>query len=175
MTSCEQLRYLPCRLRFNVGREGRAAGPDTSIAAVKVLRRTRESSGRLPASNVCLVPGWVKRATRKQYEHCAESVSPPRFLQLLRHIIPPGIGHLGVLHSRLNIRVPDPILQPLHAESLAKLVRGAAMLQYMKMPKERWDARRGAVLLHQQMERGAVDRPLLLRQEHRAPERIRAP
>src|SRR5438046_10144806 len=32
------------------------------------------------------------------------------------------------------------------------------------------DAGRGAVLLHQQMECGAVDRPLLLRQENRARE-----
>src|SRR5712664_4012248 len=46
-------------------------------------------------------------------------------------------------------------------------MRGAAVLKYMKMPELLRDAGRGAVLLHQQMERGAVDRPLLLRQEDR--------
>src|SRR5206468_767421 len=49
-------------------------------------------------------------------------------------------------------------------------MRGAAVLKYMKMPELLRDAGRGAVLLHQQMERGAVDRPLLLAQEDRARE-----
>src|SRR5437660_10301861 len=44
---------------------------------------------------------------------------------------------------------------------------GAAVLQYMEMPQGRRDAGRGAVLLHQEMERRAVDRPLLFAQEDR--------
>src|SRR5438034_25446 len=51
----------------------------------------------------------------------------------------------------------------------------AAMFQYMKMPEQRRDSGRGAVLLHEQMERGSVDRPLLLRQEDRARGGFRAP
>src|SRR3989442_6063203 len=47
-------------------------------------------------------------------------------------------------------------------------MRGAAVLQYMEMPQFLGDAGRGAVLLHQQVERRAVDRSLLLRQEDRA-------
>src|SRR5216683_1135385 len=47
-------------------------------------------------------------------------------------------------------------------------MRGAAVFEYVKMPEVRWDAGRGAVLLHQQVERGAVDRPLLFAQEDRA-------
>src|SRR2546425_1823915 len=46
-------------------------------------------------------------------------------------------------------------------------MRGAAVLQYMEMPQGRRDAGRGAVLLHQEMERRAVDRPLLFAQEDR--------
>src|SRR5437899_13075970 len=38
----------------------------------------------------------------------------------------------------------------------------------MKMPELFRDAGHGAVLLHQQVERGSVDWPLLLRQENRA-------
>src|SRR5437870_13648960 len=49
-------------------------------------------------------------------------------------------------------------------------MRGAAVLQYMEMPQGRRDAGRGAVLLHQEMERRAVDRPLLFAQEDRAGE-----
>src|SRR2546427_3547838 len=40
----------------------------------------------------------------------------------------------------------------------------------MEMAELRRDAGGGAVLFHQQMKRGAVDRPLLLRQENRARE-----
>src|SRR6266571_4404942 len=47
-------------------------------------------------------------------------------------------------------------------------MRGAAVLNYMKMPELLRDAGGGAVLLHQQMECGSVDWPLLLRQENRA-------
>src|SRR5437016_10522682 len=45
---------------------------------------------------------------------------------------------------------------------------GAAVLQHVEVPQFLRDAGRGAVLLHQQMERRAVDRPLLLGQEDRA-------
>src|SRR5437016_8311324 len=48
---------------------------------------------------------------------------------------------------------------------------GAAMFEHVKMPELRRDAGRGAVLLHQEMKRGAVDRPLLLRQEDRTRKR----
>src|SRR5437899_11773464 len=44
---------------------------------------------------------------------------------------------------------------------------GAAMFEHVKVPQFLGDAGRGAVLLYQQMERGAVDRPLLLGQEDR--------
>ena len=91
----------------------------------------------------------------------------PALIELLRHIVPPGIRHLSVLHGRLNVGVSDPVLDALHAESLAQLMRGAAVLEHMEMAELRRNAGSGAVLLHQQMERGAVDRPLLLRQEDR--------
>src|SRR5437773_12020119 len=45
---------------------------------------------------------------------------------------------------------------------------GAAMLEHVEMPELLRDAGRSTVLLHQQVERRAVDRPLLLRQEDRA-------
>src|SRR5947209_3246816 len=44
----------------------------------------------------------------------------PRLLELLRHIIPPRIRHLGIFHGRLNVRVSDPVLDPLHAKALAQ-------------------------------------------------------
>ena len=94
----------------------------------------------------------------------------PSFLQLLRHIIPPGIRHLGIFHGGLDVRVSDPVLHPLDPEPLAQSMRGAAVLEHVEMPEVRRDAGRGAVLLHQKMERGAVDRPLLLRKEDRARE-----
>ncbi len=50
------------------------------------------------------------------------SPSSPRLLELLRHIIPSRIRHLGIFHGRLNIRVSDPVLDPLHAAPLAQCV-----------------------------------------------------
>src|SRR6266436_3931562 len=49
---------------------------------------------------------------------------------------------------------------------------GAAMFQHVEMPEVQWNAGRGAVLLHQEMERRAVDRPLLLGQEDRPGEAV---
>src|SRR5438552_3402994 len=47
-------------------------------------------------------------------------------------------------------------------------MRGAAVFQHVKVPQVLGYAGRGAVFLHQEMERGAVNRPLLLGQDDRA-------
>ena len=66
----------------------------------------------------------------RYFEPWEERISAPRVPELLGHIIPPRIGHLGVLHGRLIVGVADPVLDALSAESVAQVCRMLAAAPY---------------------------------------------